>query len=250
MIKILVPVFFLSCFCVSSFAQDLTAKEIIRKMDDNSFGGRLKSSMKMTIIRPKWSRSMELKSWADGNDYSLILVTSPAREKGITYLKREKEMWNFQPSIDRTIKMPPSMMMQSWMGSDFKNDDLVRQSSVVIDYSHKILSNEKIEGLDCYKIQLIPHEDAPVVWGKVIIWVDVQNFLQLKSEFYDEDDELVNTMLGKEVKVMGGRTLPSKLILIPADEEGNKTIMEYLSMEFNAKFEDRFFSTQNMKRVR
>ncbi len=193
---------------------------------------------------------MELKSWADGNDYSLILVTSPAREKGITYLKREKEMWNFQPSIDRTIKMPPSMMMQSWMGSDFKNDDLVRQSSVVIDYSHKILSNEKIEGLDCYKIQLIPHEDAPVVWGKVIIWVDVQNFLQLKSEFYDEDDELVNTMLGKEVKVMGGRTLPSKLILIPADEEGNKTIMEYLSMEFNAKFEDRFFSTQNMKRVR
>ena len=121
---------------------------------------------------------------------------------------------------------------------------------MVIDYSHKILSNEKIEGLDCYKIQLIPHEDAPVVWGKVIIWVDVQNFLQLKSEFYDEDDELVNTMLGKEVKVMGGRTLPSKLILIPADEEGNKTIMEYLSMEFNAKFEDRFFSTQNMKRVR
>jgi outer membrane lipoprotein-sorting protein len=241
---------FFFLFSVSAFAQDISAQEIIEKMDDNSFGGRLKTNMKMTIIRPKWSRTMELKSWADGNDFSLILVTSPAREKGITYLKREKEMWNFQPSIDRTIKMPPSMMMQSWMGSDFKNDDLVRQSSVVIDYSHKLLTNEKIEGLDCYKIQLIPHEDAPVVWGKVLIWVDVKNFLQLKSEFYDEDDELVNTMLGKDVKVMGGRTLPSKLILIPADEEGNKTIMEYLSMEFNAKFEDRFFSTQNMKRVR
>jgi outer membrane lipoprotein-sorting protein len=235
---------------IFGFGQDMTAKEIIKKMDDNAFGGNIKSVMKMTIIRPSWTRSMELKSWADGEDYSLILVTSPAREKGITYLKREKEMWNFQPSIDRTIKMPPSMMMQSWMGSDFKNDDLVRQSSIVNDYSHKNLGKEKVAGRECYKVELIPNEDAPVVWGKVIIWVDVKDFLQLKSAFFDEDEELVQTMLGEDVKKMGGRMLPAKMVLIPADEEGHKTIMEYLSLEFDAKFEDRFFSTQNMKRVR
>lgn len=239
-------------FCSMSFFSfgQKSAKEIITKMNDNAFGGKLQSSMKMTIVRPAWTRTMELKSWADGDDYSLVLVTSPAREKGITYLKREKEMWNFQPSIDRTVKMPPSMMMQSWMGSDFKNDDLVRQSSIVDDYSHKMLGNETVEGRNCYKIELIPHEDAPVVWGKVLIWVDDKDFLQLKTEFYDEDEDLVNTMLGKDIKTLGGRTLPAKMVLIPADEEGHKTIMEYQSMDFNAKFDSRFFSTQNMKRVR
>jgi len=235
---------------IFSFGQDMTAKEIIKKMDDNAFGGKIKAKMKMTIVRPSWTRSMELKSWADGEDYSLILVTSPAREKGITTLKREKEMWNFQPSIDRTIKMPPSMMMQSWMGSDFKNDDLVRQSSTVNDYTHKNLGKETVAGRECYKVELIPNEDAPVVWGKVVIWVDLKDYLQLKAEFYDEDEELVQTILGEDVKDMGGRTLPAKMVLIPADEEGHKTIMEYLSLEFDAKFEDRFFSTQNMKRVR
>ncbi len=159
---------------ISNFisAQDLTAKEIIEKMDDNAYSGQLSVTMKMSIVRPSWTRKMELKSWADGSDYSLILVTAPAREKGISYLKREKEMWNYQPSIDRTIKMPPSMMMQSWMGSDFKNDDLVRQSSVVVDYTHKLLGKEQVDGRECYKIQLTPLEDAPVVWGSVLIWAN------------------------------------------------------------------------------
>ena len=235
---------------VLSIGQNLTAKEIVQKMDDNAFGGRLKSTMKMTIIRPTWTRTMALKSWADGDDYSLILITAPAREKGISYLKRAKEMWNFQPSIDRTVKMPPSMMMQSWMGSDFKNDDLVRQSSIVEDYTHKLLGKETIDGRECYKIEMIPDEDAPVVWGKVIIWIDVKDFLNLKTEHYDEDNDLVDTILGKDVQKMGGRTLPARMVLLPADETGHKTIMEYQSIEFDTKFEDRFFSTQNMKRVR
>ena len=235
---------------VLSIGQNLTAKEIVQKMDDNAFGGRLKSTMKMTIIRPTWTRTMALKSWADGDDYSLILMTAPAREKGISYLKRAKEMWNFQPSIDRTVKMPPSMMMQSWMGSDFKNDDLVRQSSIVEDYTHKLLGKETIDGRECYKIEMIPDEDAPVVWGKVIIWIDVKDFLNLKTEHYDEDNDLVDTILGEDVQKMGGRTLPARMVLLPADETGHKTIMEYQSIEFDTKFEDRFFSTQNMKRVR
>ena len=235
---------------VLSIGQNLTAKEIVQKMDENAFGGRLKSTMKMTIIRPTWTRTMSMKSWADGDDYSLILITAPAREKGISYLKRAKEMWNFQPSIDRTVKMPPSMMMQSWMGSDFKNDDLVRQSSIVEDYTHKLLGKETIDGRECYKIEMIPDEDAPVVWGKVIIWIDVKDFLNLKTEHYDEDNDLVDTILGEDVQKMGGRTLPARMVLLPADETGHKTIMEYQSIEFDTKFEDRFFSTQNMKRVR
>ncbi|MEM1218837.1 MAG: outer membrane lipoprotein-sorting protein [Bacteroidota bacterium] len=229
---------------------DPDAKEIIRKSDEKLKGKTNTSTLKMTIVRPSWQREMIMKSWAKGDEYSLILVTSPARDKGTAFLKREQEMWNWQPTIDRSIKMPPSMMSQSWMGSDFTNDDLVKQSSIVVDYNHKLLGKEIIEGRECYKLELIPLEDAAVVWGKILIWIDTQEYMQMKTEFYDEDFYLVNTMLGKEVKELGGKLLPSILEVIPADEEGHKTIIEYMSLDFGSEIKDSFFSIQNMKRVR
>lgn len=229
---------------------DPTPKEIIQRADEKLKGRTNTSTLKMTIIRPSWTREMVMKSWGKGDEYSLILVTSPARDKGTAFLKREQEMWNWQPTIDRVIKMPPSMMSQSWMGSDFTNDDLVKQSSIVVDYTHKLLGKETIEGRECYKLELIPLEDAAVVWGKILIWIDTQEYMQMKTEFYDEDFYLVNTMLGKNVKEMGGKLLPSILEVIPADEEGHKTVVEYLSLDFDTEIQDSFFSIQNMKRVR
>lgn len=230
-------------------AQDAT--EIIKTADQRARGiNSSKGEMKMTIVRPNWSREISIKSWSKGTEYSLMLITDPPRDKGTAFLKREKEIWNWQPSIDRAIKLPPSMMMQSWMGSDFKNDDLVRESSVVVDYTHKLLGEEEIEGREAYKIELIPKEDAPVVWGKVISWVGKEHYLQLKSEFYDEDGYLVSTMLGKDIKTLGGRLLPSRLEMIPADEEGKKTVIEQKSIAFDVPIDNQFFSLQNMKRVR
>lgn len=237
-------------FSLPAFTQDLTALEVIKKADQKLRGETSSGTMKMTIVRPSWSREITMKSWSKGTEYSLILVSAPARDKGTAFLKREKEIWNWQPTIDRTIKLPPSMMMQSWMGSDFTNDDLVRESSIVVDYTHTLLAPETIEGYPCYKIELIPKEDAPVVWGKVIAWIDQKEFMQLKTEFYDEDGYLVNTMIGKNVKVLGGKTLPATMEIIPADEEGHKTIIEYLSLEFDQPVSETFFSIQNMKRVR
>ena len=241
------------CLCqVSSqlSSQDLTAKEIIEKADDKVRGLQNRASLKMTIVRPDWSREIQLKSWASGDDYSLILVTSPARDKGTAFLKRKKEMWNWQPRINRSIKMPPSMMSQSWMGSDFTNDDLARASSTVNDYKHALLGEESIEGRTCWIVELIPHEGVGVVWGKIKMWVDKADFLQMKSEFYDEDDYLVNTMNGKEITTLGGKTLPRILEVIPAEEEGHKTVVEYLSLDFESPIKESFFSIQNMKRVR
>jgi len=229
---------------------DPTAKEIIQKSDQKMRGETNIATIKMSIIRPSWQREMILKSWAKGTDYSLILVTSPARDKGTAFLKREKEIWNWQPTIDRTIKMPPSMMMQSWMGSDFTNDDLVRESSIVTDYEHKLMGMDTTENLACYKIKLIPKPDAPVVWGEIVTWISKEEYLQLKSEFYDEDGYLVQTIFGKQVKEMGSRLIPSVLEVVPADEEGHKTRLEYLSLEFDEPINPSFFSTQNMKRVK
>lgn len=230
--------------------QDLTAREIIKKSDEKMRGESSRGEMKMTIIRPTWTREMSMKVWSLGDDYSLILVTAPARDKGTAFLKRDKEIWNWQPTIDRVIKLPPSMMMQSWLGSDFTNDDLIRESSILEDYEHRLLGSEVIDGRDCYQIEMIPKEEAAVVWGKVIVWIDKVEFIQLKTEFYDEDDYLVNTMLGKKIKDLGGKQLASVLEVIPADEEGHLTRIEYVSLVFDESIQESFFSVQNMKRVK
>jgi outer membrane lipoprotein-sorting protein len=231
-------------------AKSLTAKEIIQKADERMRGDYSIGEIKMTIVRPRWTREMIMKTWSKGTDFSLILVTAPARDQGTAFLKRQKEIWNWQPTIDRTIKLPPSMMMQSWMGSDFTNDDLIRESSIVKDYTHTLSGTETIEGLSCHKITLTPKADAPVVWGKVIVWIDRQDFMQMKAEFYDEDGYLVNTMLGKAPKQFGDRKLPSRLEVIPADEPGHKTVVEHLQLRFDTPVQESFFSIQNMKRVK
>ncbi len=243
-------VFILMTFStVSAWTQDAT--EIIRKTDEKARGVESSQGlMRMTIVRPSWSREIEIKSWSKGRDYSLMLITAPARDQGMAFLKRDKEIWNWQPSIDRAIKLPPSMMMQSWMGSDFTNDDLVRESSIVVDYTHELLGSEIIEGMDCYKIQLNPKPEAPVVWGKVITWIEKKELLQLKTEFYDEDEYLVNTMYGKNVRMLGGRLLPTRLEMVPAEEEGKMTVVEQLDLAFDDPISENFFSIQNMKRVR
>lgn len=227
-----------------------SALEIVKKSDEKFRGLSSYSVLKMQIKRADWSREMKMKAWSQGEDETLILITSPKRDQGITFLKKKNEMWNWQPTIQRVIKMPPSMMMQSWMGSDFTNDDLARQSSIVSDYSHKITGDDKIEGRSCYVIELKPKEDAPVVWGKVKLWISKNDFLQLKAEFYDEDNFLVNTVFSSNIREIGGRILPTVMKLVPADQPKNSTVLEYEQLEFGVKFKSDFFSVKNMKVVR
>jgi len=243
----LFALFFLSLSSLS-FSQDAT--EIVRKSNNLIMGKTSQGINKMKVVRPDWEREVSMKIWSKGNDYYLILITAPAREKGQVFLKRKKEMWNWIPSINRMIKIPPSMMSQSWMGSDFTNDDLLKEGSIVKDYEHKIIGSDSIDGYDCYKIELIPKLEAAVVWSKIITWIEKKQYFQLRVEFYDETDELINTQFGSEIKKMGGRTLPAKMVMIPADKEGNQTIIELVDVEFDKKIADKFFSQQNMKRVR
>lgn len=227
-----------------------SAKEIMERVDEKVRGSSNKSEMKMTIVRPDWKREVSMKGWALGVQYSLILITGPARDKGQAFLKRDNEMWNWQPSIDRVVKLPPSMMLQSWMGSDFTNDDLVKESSIVNDYTHSLEQDSTIDGTAVYKIVLTPNPDAPVVWGKVVAFVEKKEYNQLLVKYYDEDDFLVNTLVLSNIKEMGGRMLPTKLEMIPADNPKQRTVIEYLNQEFNIGLKEEFFSMQNMKRVR
>jgi len=243
----MISLFITGMVTFDSIAQD--ALEIIKKADAKSRGNYAEQEMRMTIIRPDWTRSITMKSWSKGTEYALILITAPAKEKGQVFLKRQKEMWNWVPSIERTIKIPPSMMTQSWMGSDFTNDDLVKESSIVVDYVHSILGDEKYDGADCWKLQLLPKPDAPVVWGKLIVWID-RNYNQRKVEYYDEDETLVNTMLLSEIRKMNDREIPTRMEMIPADEKNKKTVVEVLNAVYNITIPDSYFSLQNIKVVR
>jgi len=227
-----------------------TAREIVMKSDELIRAKSSYTELKMAVIKPDWSREMEMKVWSLEPDYALVLITAPAKDKGTVTLKRQKEVWNWIPSVHRVIKIPPSMMMQSWMGSDFTNDDLVRQSSIVEDYEHSLIGEEETAGYLCWKIQMIPKPEAGVVWGKIIMWVSKEGYMQLQADYYDEDEYLVKTMKGSAIKKMGGRVIPSHWEMIPLDKPGNKTVMDYLEIEFNIKTDESFYSQQNMKRVR
>lgn len=236
-------------FTFSSFSQP-TAKEVIKKANDKMQGTSSKGVMTMKIVRPKWTREISLKSWTMGNDYSLMLITAPARDKGTGFLKRERELWNWQPTIDRVVKMPPSMMMQSWMGSDFTNDDLVRQSSVVEDYTHEIEKDTTINNMEAWKIVLIPKEDAPVVWGMVEAYISKAEYYQLLFKYYDEDGFLINTMVMSDIKQMGDRKIPTLLEMIPAENPEQKTMIKYEHFEFDIPMDKAFFSIAQMKKTR
>ncbi len=225
------------------------AREIVRKAEDNARGKTSTATMDITTVRPKWTRTMEIKAWMKGTDYALLLVKSPAKDKGTAFLKRKKEVWNWLPSLERTIKLPPSMMSQSWMGTDFANDDLVKESSLVDDYEHTLLGTEKQGDSLCYKIQMIPKPEAAVIWGKIILWITQKEFLQLRAEFYDESGGLVNTMVSSDVKKIGGRLLPTRLEMTPADKKGHQTVIEYKNLEFDKPIADSFFTTGNMTKV-
>lgn len=232
----------------TSYSQD--AKEIVQKADELIRANSSYSELKMQIVKPDWSRTMGMKAWALEPDYTLIYITEPARDKGSVTLKRKNEVWNWLPSAQKVIKIPPSMMLQSWMGSDFTNDDLVRQSSIVEDYNHSLLGEEKLNNYDCYKIEMIPKPEAGVVWGKVISWIVKEKYLQLKTDYYDEDGTLVKSFNGSNEVKMDDRIIFSHWEMVPYDKPGNKTILDYEKIDFNINIDESFFSEQNMKRVR
>lgn len=235
----------------SGQAQNMTAKEVVSKSFNLFLGKSSFSVMKMTIERPSWNRSIEMQNWSLGNDYYITYITEPARDKGEVFMKYDKDMWNYIPAINRTIKIPPSMMMQSWMGSDFTNNDLMKQNSIVTDYTHKFSGSENIEGYDCYVIELKPLPEAAVVWGSIKLWIAKKNLNMLKAEYYDTHGKLIKTEEASNLKIMGGRLLPSHLEMISNTKKGHKTIIDISHQKFNLKYINKaFFSIQRIKNIR
>jgi len=233
-----------------SAARGETASEIVRRADEIMRGNSSYAEITMTIVKPDWSRSISLRSWSLKNEFGLVLITEPERDRGTVTLKRKNEVWNWLPSIERIIKIPPSMMLQSWLGSDFTNDDLVRESSIVNDYTQTLSGDSTIGGRSCYKITLIPKETAAVVWGKVVLFISKDGYFELRTEMYDEEGVLSKILIADKIKNIGNRTLPTYWEMRPVDKPGQKTILEYKVWQFDVPLSELFFSLQNMRRVR
>jgi outer membrane lipoprotein-sorting protein len=202
----------------------------------------------MTVVTPDYTRTMKMESWWVGNEKALIVIKSPKKEAGNKWLKIGNEMWNYLKNTETTIKIPPSMMMQSWNGSDFTNDDLVRESNLAKDYSQSIAGEEEIDGETCWKIELNPRPEAPVVWGKLFYWVRKKDYRPARVDYYDEKGKLIRYLSFSDYKQVGNRIIPARWVMNDNVEEGNYTEFKIVEMDFNVNIPKRIFSFRELER--
>lgn len=231
-------------------ADEPEATLIIDRMVDAMRGDSSYAEMTMRIERSRYTREVVMRSWSKDRNYSLVLITLPARDRGTVYLMRDRNIWTYDPRIDRITRLPSSMLAQSWMGSDFTNDDLIRDTDPVKDYQHQFVRTEEYQGHESYVIDMTPKPDTPIVWGKVRVWVSSSNYLQLRAEHYDQRGDLVNTMEFDQITRFGQRELPARITVIPADKPNERTILTYEEADFNIDIDEEFFSRATMQRLR
>lgn len=231
----------------SLMAADPTAQDLIKEAEDLMRGQSNVGTMTMIITTPHWERSMTMDFWEKGKDLSFVKVSAPPKEAGTVSLKVDQNMWNYIPSVEKVIKVPPSMMMQSWMGSDFSNDDLVRESSISRDYNASISGKKTTPDGDVYILDLIPKPEAAVVWGKITAYVRAADHIPVKYEYYDERGKLIRVMDLSDVKRMGGRNIPTVWTMVPKTKEGRKTVVILDKIEFNVPISDDVFSLSKLK---
>ncbi len=236
---------------VVGHAADTTpdAKSIVRAAVDHWRGLSSYSEMSMLIHRPDWERSMTMQAWTKGDEKSLVRVIEPKKDRGNGTLTDDNDMWTFSPKVNRVIKIPSSMMGQSWMGSDFSNKDVARADDIIDQYDHALLGSEVVEGVTVYEIQAIPHEQAAVVWGREELRIR-DDYVVLEHRFYDQDGELVKALRTLEIEDMGGRTIASRQRMVKEDEPEEWTEIEVLSVEYEIDIRDSVFTLSNLRNPR
>lgn len=248
-IWVLVPLHFIvwSAAVADSHAQESeTADLIVEKAFDYWRGMSSISTFSMEISRPDFQREMVMKGWTKGRDRALFFVEAPPKDYGNGSLKKGREMWSYNPKINRVVKIPPSMMSQSWMGSDFSNDDLAKSDGILDDYRHSIVKKEVMDGVTIYTIESIAREDAPVVWGKQVLVIR-EDAIMLKETFYDEEMIPVKEMVAQQIEMIGGRLFPRVWTMHRLDEENRFTRLEYLELSFDEEINDRMFTINSLK---
>jgi len=223
-------------------------RTIVSSIEKRLWGQTSEGEYEMTITTPHWSRTLRLKSAMQRPDKTFVRILAPKKEAGIGSLRIKNEMWNYLPKIERVIKIPPSMMLQPWMGSDFTNDDLVKESSMVDDYVHHFDGVEEQGGQQVYRIVSIPRPDAAVVWGKLVYRARKNDLMPLSQQYFDERGELIKELVFSDVRQMGGREIPTRWTMKPAKKPGNQTEIRIHELRFDQPVAPSIFTLRNLRR--
>ena len=236
------------CVIASSPLHALTGLEIVEKSEDAVRANSITGTYEITVKTRRWTRTMSMKyQELRGARKSFAEILSPRKDAGNRFLMIKTDMWHYVPKIQQTIKIAPSMMLNSWMGSDFSNDDIVKESSILHDYTHRLMGTRDLDGTNSYIVELTPKANAAVVWGKILYYARTSDFLPVKQEFYSEHGVLRKVLTCDGFRVMGGRTIPTVYKMQPAGKN-RYTIMEIKSIRFNENIPGRVFSQQNLTR--
>jgi outer membrane lipoprotein-sorting protein len=225
------------------------ARELVRQAIEHWRGTASVGEMTMTIHRPDWERSMSMRAWTQGNDRSLVRVTAPSRDKGNGTLMLDNSMWNYSPKVNRVIKVPSSMMGQSWMGSDFSNKDVSRADDIVDQYQHELLETTESEGLVVYVVESVPNEEAAVVWGKEVLRIR-SDLILLEHAFYDQDGKLVKQMKTLDIGELGGRISALRQRMERIDRPYEWTELRVDAMDYEAQLDEKMFTLSSLRNPR
>ncbi|MFQ6038965.1 MAG: outer membrane lipoprotein-sorting protein [Candidatus Aminicenantales bacterium] len=222
------------------------AERIVRKIDELYRASTSEALVEMQIITPHWERTLKMRAWTKDMDRTFIRILEPKKERGIATLRIGNEMWNFLPKTNKVLKIPPSMMMSSWMGSDFTNDDLVKEFTFLESYHFEMADVPNSEPGVLY-VKCVPKEGLPIVWGHILVAVREEGYLPLWQKYYDEKGRLVREMVFKEVRTFGERKLPSIVELIPTTKQGHKTVLRYIEARFDIPLNPEIFTLRNLR---
>ena len=237
------------CMSVPADETAPDVEAIVKKIDQLYRSETSHAEMEMHIVTPHWERTLAMTGWTEGMSKTFIRITAPKKEQGVATLRIKNEMWNYLPKTNKVMKIPPSMMMGSWMGSDFTNDDLVKESSMLDDYTYQLITPEDATPEHLY-IQLVPKEDSPIVWGKIVAAVQSEDYMPVWQRFYDEKGNLMRVMNFNEIKTFGDKIVPSVMEMIPENKDGHKTVVRWLNATFDSDIDDQVFTRRNLQRRR
>ena len=240
-LRLILTLFLLIFFSSTSLATDL--RELIREIEDQQTGRSSIASMEMEVRTEHWERKLRMKAWSLGRDHFLVRILSPAKEKGVATLKVDREVWNYLPKIDRTIKVPASMMGGAWMGSHITNNDLVKAAKIDEDYSFELLAEDETT----WTVNCIPRPDAAVVWGKIVYLIEKARRVPIVVDYFDEDQQKVRVVNFDKVETIGTRTLPLRMTITPLDKSGEQTLFTYHELAFDVPLEASFFNLGNLQ---
>ena len=239
----------LTLFAAAGSGEEPAAEDIIRMAMDHYRGQTSSAEMTMIIRRPDWQREMSMLAWTEGDKHTLVRVTAPAKDVGNGTLSVDGNMWTYSPKINRVVKVPSSMMSQNWMGSDFSNKDVSKDTNIIDQYDHELVGQYEQDGFQVYVIQSIPHEEAAVVWGKEVLHVR-DDWVMLQQQFWDQDDNLVKTLRALDIREMDGRSVAAVLRMGREDLPGEWTEVRTNAVDFDIELPDNLFTLSNLRNPR